>query len=248
MSGEAPNGFIVPHDINDFADSVEAPPPTATAFLNRRVASALAWMIHWIHQNSDFLQVVLNGLMVVIWVIYLQIFLVSYRRQGRASILINLGSGVGRRSRCFVSNLSLEPVYLLDVLVELEMEDGAHEADITERAERSGAQLASPSEATNQGPLKSGEFIDIGSLDDLLARASPQLKGVDQERMTSFAITVVVHTASTPDIVGARRCFRVCRKGGETRIIPMQIAATQIRSWWGRRQLQGKMVRRLAGT
>jgi hypothetical protein len=204
-------------------------------------------MIHWIDQNSDFLQVVLNALMVLIWVVYLQIFLVSYRRQRRANILINLGSGVGRQSRFFVSNLSLEPVYLLDVLVELTTEDGAHEADITERAETSGAPLKRPSAATNQGPLKSGEFIDIGSLDDLHERASPQLKGVNLERMTSFAITVVVHTASTPDVVGARRCFQVCRKGGETTIMPMQIAATQIRSWWGRRQLQRKMVRRLSG-
>ena len=204
-------------------------------------------MHHWISQNSDVLQVVLNALMVVIWVIYLQIFLVSYRRQRRASILINLGAGVGRQSRCLVSNLSLEPVYLLDVLVELTTEDGAHDADITERAETSGAQLDSPSAATNQGPLKSGEFIDIGSIDDLLERASPQLKGVDLEGMTSFAITVVVHTASTPDIVGARRCFQVCQKGGETTIVPMQIAATQIRSWWRRRQLQRKMERRLSG-
>jgi hypothetical protein len=203
-------------------------------------------MLHWITQNSDFLQVVLNALMVLIWVIYLQIFLVSYRRQGRADILINLGSGTGRPSRFFVSNLSLEPVYLLDVLVELTREDGAHEADITERAETSGAQLNSPTEATNQGPLKSGEFIDIGSVDDLLERASLQLNDVDLKRITSFAITVVVHTASTPDIVGARRCFRVCRRGGEIKILPAQVAATQIRSWWGRRRLRRKMLRRLS--
>ena len=59
-------------------------------------------MLHLITQNSDFIQVVLNALMVVIWVIYLRIFLVSYRRQVRAEILINLGSGTGRHSRFFL--------------------------------------------------------------------------------------------------------------------------------------------------
>ena len=203
-------------------------------------------MLGWITQYSDVLQVVLNAVMVVIWMIYLQIFLVSYRRQRRADILINLGSGAGRRARFFVSNLSLEPVYLLDVLVELTTQDGAREADITDRAETSGAQLNSPTEATNQGPLKSGEFIDIGNLDDLLKRASPQLKDVDLDLTTAFAITVVVHTASTPDIVGARRCFRISRDGREVTLLPTQVAATQIRSLWGRRHLRRKLRRRLS--
>jgi hypothetical protein len=215
--------------------------------MNRRVAGALPWMLHWITQNSDFVQVILNALMVVIWVFYLQIFLVGYRRQRRADILINLGSGAGRQSRFFVSNLSLEPVYLLDVLVELTTKDGSREADITERAETSGAQLNRPTEATNQGPLKSGEFIDIGNLDDLLERASMQLKDVDLQVTTSLAITVVVHTSSTPDIAGARRSFRICGQGGEITILPTQVAATQIRSLWGRRQLRRKMLRRLSG-
>jgi hypothetical protein len=215
--------------------------------MNRRVAAALTRMVNWITQNSDFLQVVLNALMVGIWVIYLQIFLVSYRRQSRADLLINLGSGAGLRTRFFVSNLSLEPVYLLDVLVELRTKDGAHEADITERAETVDAQLTRPSEATNQGPLKSGEFIDIGSIDDLLERSSLQLKDVDLAMIDSFAITVVVHTASSPEIVGARRCFQVCRTRGEIAVLSTQVAATQIRSWWGRRQLRRKMLRRLSG-
>lgn len=40
-------------------------------------------MLEWISQNSDTLLVALNGLMVIIWVAYLQIFLISFRRQQR---------------------------------------------------------------------------------------------------------------------------------------------------------------------
>ena len=60
-------------------------------------------MISWISQNSDWLQVVLNASMVIVWLVYLQVFLSGFRRQRRSDILITLGAGAGLNARCFVA-------------------------------------------------------------------------------------------------------------------------------------------------
>ena len=49
--------------------------------------------IEWISRHSECLQVLLNGSMVVIWVAYLQVSLVSPRRQGAAKFSSNLSAG-----------------------------------------------------------------------------------------------------------------------------------------------------------
>lgn len=183
--------------------------------------------------------------MLVIWVAYLQVFLISLRRQRRSEILINLGVGSGLSARFFISNLSLEPLYLHDILVELTSDTEAYEAVITDRSEMTDEQLNSPSEATNQGPIKSGDYIDIGSVNDLLVRASATLDGMDFDDIRHIRITAVANTASTPQLVGAWQRYRMRRHGDEYEMIPTRIAATQIRSRWGRRTLRTTMNKRL---
>ncbi|MBS1303458.1 hypothetical protein [Loktanella sp. SALINAS62] len=202
-------------------------------------------MFEWIAQHSELLNVLLNGLMVVIWVAYLQIFLVSFRRQQRTDIIINMGAGSGLEARCFVSNLGLEPLYLHDVLVELTTSGGTYTAVITDRANLTDEQLNRPSEATNQGPLRSGDYIDIGSFSDLLERASDSLQDVNCSDVTHIKITAVAKTSSSSHIVGAFRDYQLHKSGSRTKVRPTQIGATQIRSWWHRRTLRKEMSRRL---
>ena len=61
----------------------------------------------------------------LIWVVYLTAFLASYRRQRRPSILITSGAGRGMGAHCFVTNLGLEPVYVLDIILDLTRPDGS---------------------------------------------------------------------------------------------------------------------------
>jgi hypothetical protein len=201
-------------------------------------------MIDWISQNSDMLQVVLNAMMVVIWIVYLQIFLVSFRRQQRSEILINMGAGSDLSARCFVSNLSLEPVYLYDLFVELTTKDGTYEAVITDRAEMTH-ERPSRSIGTNQGPLSSGDVIDVGSFNDLLKRASQTHEGVAITNITHITITALAQTSSNPQVVGASRQYRLRKCDGMIDVSPTRITAKQIRSWWGRRQLRVKLEQRL---
>ncbi|MFO7853660.1 MAG: hypothetical protein R6V44_00230 [Paracoccaceae bacterium] len=198
-------------------------------------------MIEFISQNSEALQVFINSIMVVVWVAYLQIFLVSFRRQQRSEILINIGGGSGLKARCFVSNLSLEPLYLHDVMVELTTNDATHEAVITDRSEMNQEKLTSPSGGTNQGPLKSGDYVDIGSFNEIMERASPKLESVEFDKITHIQITAFAKASSSPQIVGAKRKYRLQKSNGQAEMIPLQITTEQIRSWWGRWKLRRRM-------
>src|SRR5690554_2505690 len=109
----------------------------------------------WLNAHSSGLQTLFSGAMVVIWIAYLQVFLISFQRQHRPDIMINMGAGVGLKARCFVSNLSLEPIYLFEVIVEVKTGSGTYRSSVTDRTELPDQQLRDPAEATNQGPLKS---------------------------------------------------------------------------------------------
>ena len=203
-------------------------------------------MLNWIAQHSSALQVFLNGLMVLIWILYLQVFLTSFRRQRRSDVLITLGAGVGLSARCFVTNLGLEPVYLLDLLIEIETEKGTHNARITDRTELTDEELNNPAEATNQGPLKSGEFIDIGNFETLIKRASSRRQTYHPEAdVFSIEITALVATATTSSLAGASRKYMVRSREGKIHLFPTEIIATQVRSRAGRRRLRKKLSRRL---
>lgn len=202
-------------------------------------------MIDWISENSGMLQVVLNAAMVVIWIVYLQIFFISLKRQHRSKLLINMGVGSGLKARCFISNLSLEPLYLHDVVVELTTDAGTREAVITDRAEMTVDQMDSPSQGTNQGPLKSGDSVDIGSFNDILERASYTLKDVALEDITHVQIKALAQTSSSPQVIGACREYRLHKSNGMTDIKPTQVTGKQIRFWWGRQRLYREMQKRL---
>ncbi|GGL80932.1 hypothetical protein [Wenxinia marina] len=66
--------------------------------------------MEWLGRHGSALQTLFSGSMVVIWIAYLQVFLRNLQRQRRADILINMGAGVDLKARCFISNLSLEPM------------------------------------------------------------------------------------------------------------------------------------------
>ena len=184
-------------------------------------------MIDWITAHSTFLQVVLSTLTAVVWIVYLQVFLTSFRRQRRPEILVTLGAGAGLKARCFVTNLGLEPVYISDVMVELETEPGTREAIITDRTELSEQQLRNPAEATNQGPLASAACMDIGSVQTLISRAATDDGEDAPEDLRRIAVTVVAATAAKGTLVGARREWEVVVGDGRVDLKATGLAAGQ---------------------
>jgi hypothetical protein len=90
-------------------------------------------------------------------------------------------------------------------------------------------------QATLQQPLKSGEYVEIGTIDILLDRATwcSQTERRDPD-LACIEITVVAVTAAAFGIVAARRAFGMEQPGGRMIIRPKTLYAEQIRTRRGR--------------
>lgn len=193
---------------------------------------------------APLLTAVMTCVTALIWVVYLNFFLRSYRRQQRPSILITSGAGRHLDAHCFVTNLGLEPVYLLDVVIDLIEPDGkVVRAVIPERTEH--WTKAAPSEdddirrATNVGPLSSGGERDLGRFRTLIDRAGTENPDIKTgNAFTSLEITVVIVTASQAELCGASRCYGIeYGDDGAPKLKARTIKAAQLQGYFARRNL-----------
>lgn len=203
--------------------------------------------LSWIDANIAALELAVGLVTALVWLTYLQLLLASFRRQRRPKILVNLGAGVGLNTRCFVSNLGFEPIYVFDVFIDIVTNGETWSAVITDRAELTPEQLGNPGEATNQGPLSSGATLDIGSFRDMAERVNQQFPvSFEDNAIDTVTITVAATTAASDSLVGARRRFAVRRDdNGITRIRPKALDSHQIRSRRARRRLKHALQARL---
>lgn len=194
-------------------------------------------MLRWIGENGETLNFLVNAAMLLVWVSYLQLFLMSYVRQRRSSILINRGAGTGIEARCLICNMSAEPVYVQSIFAQLRSDSKRWTAPVTDFEGVRGDQVDNVQKATNQGPLASGQFIDVGTFAELAARAArhSELPSDDIGRhFDSMELTVIAAHSSDDLSVAARHEFKL---GDDGSLTPTTVGSEQIRSWFRRKQL-----------
>ncbi|PJK28949.1 hypothetical protein [Minwuia thermotolerans] len=202
-------------------------------------------MLDWLQANSTVIQLVFTAAMVAVWVLYLQIFLTSIRRQKRPNIVISCGAGSGMDARILVSNLGFEPIFIVDVIMTVWTSEQEHRTVVTDRSELSPEQLARPTEATNQGPLKTGEYTDMGSFREFVERVR-QSDHVDLDgKVEGMDIKVIGTTAAQSRLIAAEREFALTGEGRDERLRPTRVVTTQVRSGRGRRRLRRELHERL---
>ncbi|MFN4128618.1 MAG: hypothetical protein ACK4GC_02200 [Paracoccaceae bacterium] len=202
-------------------------------------------MLSWIEENSGLVQAMMAAVTALVWIVYLHIIVTGLRRQRCTEILINLGGERSFSARALVSNLGFEPVYILEIILTVWGRDGKRTSSVIDRAELAEAERHTPSEATLQGPLKSGDYVDIGSIANLLER--DRLQSFDQfdlEEISRIEITVAAITAAANSIVAAKRSFRSAQKNGSSCLVPETLYARQIRSSRGRKSIE-RQIREL---
>lgn len=200
---------------------------------------------------APLISAAMAGLTALIWVVYLTAFLASYRRQRRPSILITSGAGRGMGAHCFVTNLGLEPLYVLDIILDLTRPDGTRiRAVIPERNEHLPSDgQPGPDDgrsATNVGPLASGVQIDIGRFKTMIERACAENPEVQPDMpLSALEITVVTITAARAELCAASRTYKVEEKDGALRLCATSIKAKQIQGVFARRRLARELEQRL---
>ena len=199
-------------------------------------------MLEWISNNSGVLQVTVSLLTMVVWLAYLHILYLNFRRQRQAVILINRSIAQDENAHCFVTNMGAEPIYLLEVMAKVTTDDKTYHVKVTEREEVALDEVDDPLTRTNQGPIKSGEFIDIGSFTDLLRRADACIgtEGIFHE-VREMELTVAAADGHATHLVAAKRKFRADWKDDKPYFVPERLMTRQIRNIFQRRKISAML-------
>lgn len=201
-------------------------------------------MWDWIGSNAQALNAVLNALMLVVWLAYLQLFLVSFRRSSRAVIHIGMAAESGGDARCIVTNMGSDTAYILAIKVDLDCGERQWGALVTDRVEDGDPLGGNFREKTSQGPLGGGEAIDIGSLRNIVRRAAFQTgEEMALEQCRAVEITVVVAAQQAHRLMGGSKRYEIEHGERGMRFRPSDVLTRQIT----RRRRRKELYRLLNG-
>lgn len=206
-------------------------------------------MIEWLSNNSDALSVIANFGTLLIWFFYAQLLFNGYRRERRPRMLINKGvGGADLDAPCLICNMSKEPVFIQAILVDLETSAGVYSAPATDTDEGEiDLAKASIGQRTRQGPLESGQCIQINRFATLITRAAKVgglelVNGFPADPDIEFrSLTVTVASIYGPedDPFGAQRSFRLeCDDRRQVRLTPMTIDTQRLSSRRDKRNIK----------
>lgn len=204
-------------------------------------------MWSWLQEHSTSVQVVVSLLSTGVWIAYLHVFLSSYRRQTRSSLLISREGAHGLKGRCVISNMGSEPAFLMDVLAEFETEGTRFTASVIDRLELWERDEDPDCEFSAIGPMASGGYLDFGSFEDILRRAQISFDSRDFTRdLLKVRLIAIAATSQARELVAACRSFEFDfgTDHDTVRIIPVEISAQQIRSRRKRKKLS-KLLEKL---
>ncbi|QQA43874.1 hypothetical protein [Pelagovum pacificum] len=199
--------------------------------------------MQWISEYSSALNFFVNLGMLLAWVAYLHLFLVTYMRARRPRIIINRVSGSDLNGLCLLSNMSQEPVYAQNVYCTIHRASGDLSATITDREilQRS-AEGDRPDGVTANGPLNRGEFMTLGSFRNLLDITAEQAEDYDgsgiPDDVERFQIMVVGAFGGDDLEVAAQREFRVDRSSDPWQVVPVSPQTRQISSRSERKRIR----------
>ncbi|PVB60041.1 hypothetical protein [Labrenzia sp. 011] len=188
-------------------------------------------MWNFIQQNHGAISAIASILTLAIWALYFQLLLNSYRHRIRPKININRGGGRTSAARCVISNMSAEAIYI--EAIALTLGDG-HRRSVCQLSELE-VSLSSESDPRSQifqGPLNSGEFIDIGTFDSLIDRARNSFAEQEALRNDTEKLQVMVVGNYTGDdgLIAAERSYELELKEEKRLLISDTVSTRQVRS------------------
>ncbi len=206
-------------------------------------------MIEWLKNNHQLISLALSASTLLVWVFYAHLLLRNFRRQRQPSLLINRGAGKGLGSLCLISNMSAEPMFINQLVVSIETSRGPLQVDVTD-IRQSMEDDVSPDlaihQTTHQGPLRSSEFIHIGTFQGMLRRVA-ELHGIELEghvpvgdwQFHTMEIRAVAFYGPERHPLGVLRRFRLGDlTDPECRLVPEESFTRQLLSRRERRQVR----------
>lgn len=206
-------------------------------------------MVEWLSNNREWIAAATSIGTLFVWVFYAQLLYSGYSRQIRPRLLINKGVGdEGLDSPCLICNMSQEAIYLYFILVYLENSENPVLVPVTDCEKEAVSEGSNPlGSRTRQGPLESGQCLELLSFRVILERAARQagieLKdgrpvhaGVEVGAM-EFHVVCIYGSDDYP--FGAVRKFNLKEdEAGGTSITPATIDTQRRTSWRYKRKIR----------
>ena len=200
-------------------------------------------MLEWLQNNANIVNAATGAAMLVVWIIYLQVFLRGYLHQVRAKIVINRAVCTTLGAHCFISNMSSQAIYIEAVIVTLECGDFRVSVPATDIHTVDAERPSDPRRETHQGPLHSGDKTWIGTFGELIQRIADS-QGKTPDHFTASGETITIEVMVIADylsedlLVGARRRFIAEWKEETWLVRPDTVQTEQIRSRRKRRAIE----------
>lgn len=193
--------------------------------------------LDWLKNNSNLISTLTTLATLVVWTVWLQLMYSDYRRRRQPRIVIHQTQGIGPESHCLLVNLSQEVIHVQCVraaAVGKESESSLPLGSVADSAKDLG-----PLELENvirQGPLAQGQFILLGSFEEILERLVDQSPEEGRQWLSSAAMhgvhTVEIRVAAiygeSAGSVGARRRFLLNAKEEELGVRPANLYTEQL--------------------
>lgn len=172
--------------------------------------------MEWLSDNAQAISAVASICTLFVWVFYAQLLYNGYVRQRRPRVIINRGRGVGVDAICLISNMSSEAIYVQHLVAVLHTQERSYSLDVVEyQQHRSEQQTGEPQEAsyrTHQGPLASGDYLNIQSFGDIVNQVKEYWEIDDsllQAQNIQLEIRVIAIYGSEDMPTGASRTFNL---------------------------------------
>ena len=167
-------------------------------------------MLEFLNSNSGAFNVVANIVMVVIWLSYFHLLLLSFSKQRKSSLVISCTTSKDDKPECLVANMSEGQFYVQNIIGATTVSGQELRADLTEP-------VSDELEDSLQGPMGTGDKLIAGpfrQLLDRLARAHPEANtdAFDKADNIDLEITVIGVHGTDNKSVAAQRTFCLQRK------------------------------------
>ncbi len=195
-------------------------------------------MLEWLKDNYLPVAASIQMLSLLVWALYVEIFLIGHRHRRRPNILINRGGGHTLDAACVVSNMSEEPLYIQAVLATLrtDLDQTDYDEVVCSLSDLDVHEDAGGDRRAQflQGPLGSGEMLELGSFGGIAEMAVRNESGRSSrasiQALDEITLTVVASYTGDRRTVAAERSFNVEEFEGQKLLYAQSLPTRQISS------------------
>lgn len=211
----------------------------------------------FIQENAELVSALTSVLSVGVWIFYANLLYRQFRHQHHPRVMIHQAPDLSGESQCMLINMSPRLVNVVSIVAVGWTEKGLLRANVSNyhiKQKEDGLKNFRSEDVRQlfkQGPLSSGEYLVIGSFQDLLNLLIQSRENTDEdiniESIHQLEIRVALFQGMENHPLGATRRFEVSPLGvptktesGENHLLvrPVTMHTRQLVSIWQRRKVK----------